>query len=347
MSRKPQSYFYNLIEKSSRYGVPLSVLVELTSRCNLICNHCYIVKDDGNDELTTSEIYRLLDQLADEGCMFLTLSGGEIFLRKDILDIAAYARSEGFALILFTNGTLITEHIAARLADLYIEAIEISLYSMDTIIHDTITGVKGSHEAALEAIHILKKKKAPVIIKSPLMKENIKGYRDIIRFARQLDIKYILDPFITPKADGDTLPVSRRLDSHEAALFLKEVDGIERKDDKNEAVDNDHGFPALETEICAMGRRACVVSSRGDLFPCLLFPTPAGNIRKEDFRKIWRESPLLNHLRTLTVSDLKGACSTCKKLDYCQRCSPVALMENGDLLGPSMWSCSLAEAIGS
>ncbi|MFQ5901425.1 MAG: radical SAM/SPASM domain-containing protein [Thermodesulfobacteriota bacterium] len=341
MTGKQQPYYYQLIEKSSRYGIPLSVLVELTNRCNLKCSHCYVVKDKGSDELTTVEVYRLFDRLADEGCLFLTLSGGEMFLREDILDIAAYARTNGFVLTLFTNGTLINEYIATRLANLYLEAVELSLYSLDSDLHDTITGVKGSHEATLRAIHILRNKGVPVTVKSALMKENIKDYQDIIRFAKGLDIKYIFDPFITPRADGDIMPISMRLNPDEAACFLKEMDN---RGGEYELADS-HELPALKEEICAMGKRTCVISPRGDLFPCLLFPESAGNVREKNFRKIWRESPLLNYLRGLTLADLKDACSTCKKLDYCQRCSPVALMEDGDLLGPSSWSCNLSEVL--
>src|ERR1700733_9217731 len=97
--------------------VPLNGTIEVTRRCPLTCLHCYnnLSMSDGDAssrELTREEHYRLLDELATAGCLWILYTGGEIFARRDFLDIYTYAKQKGFLLTLFTNGTLITERVA-------------------------------------------------------------------------------------------------------------------------------------------------------------------------------------------------------------------------------------------
>src|SRR5580698_9638347 len=92
--------------KALELGIPLSVQLDLTYRCNEECIHCYLDHED-HGEMTTSEIKNLLDQLAEAGVFFLTLSGGEILLRKDFFEILEYARSLLFSVKLKTNAVLI------------------------------------------------------------------------------------------------------------------------------------------------------------------------------------------------------------------------------------------------
>jgi len=88
--------------------IPYSVMFELTYMCNLNCRHCYVVIDNDDTELSMEEITEIINQLLDMGTFYLTFTGGEIFTRKDLLDIAMYAKKKGFLLTFMTNGTLIT-----------------------------------------------------------------------------------------------------------------------------------------------------------------------------------------------------------------------------------------------
>jgi MoaA/NifB/PqqE/SkfB family radical SAM enzyme len=103
--------------KALKLGIPLSVQLDLTYRCNERCVHCYLDHDD-HGEMTTTEIKDLLDQLAAAGVFFLILSGGEIFLRKDLFEIVEHARKLLFSVKLKTNAVLIREAKARRIADL-------------------------------------------------------------------------------------------------------------------------------------------------------------------------------------------------------------------------------------
>jgi len=93
-----------LVEAGKR-TIPLEVSLELTHHCNFRCQHCYIPDFSAPDLLSTDRILRLLEELAEMGTLYLTLTGGELFLRKDWYPIAARARQLGFSLRLFSNGS--------------------------------------------------------------------------------------------------------------------------------------------------------------------------------------------------------------------------------------------------
>ena len=102
-------------DKALALGVPMSVQLDLTYRCNERCVHCYLDHED-HGEMTTAEILGLLDQLAEAGVFFLTLSGGEIFMRKDLFEIMERARSLTFVVKLKTNAVMINRRKAQRIA---------------------------------------------------------------------------------------------------------------------------------------------------------------------------------------------------------------------------------------
>ena len=116
--------------------------LDLTYRCNERCVHCYLDHDD-HGEMTTAEIKHLLDEMADAGVFILTLSGGEIFLRKDFFELLEHARRLMFCVKLKTNAVLIREREAARIRDLGVESVQISIYSHRPEVHDAITTDPG------------------------------------------------------------------------------------------------------------------------------------------------------------------------------------------------------------
>src|ERR1700758_5095616 len=124
--------------KALALGIPLAAQIDVTYRCNERCVHCYLDHDD-HGEMTTAEIKHLLDEMAEAGVFVLTLSGGEIFLRKDFFEILEYARQLLFCVKLKPNAVLIREREAARLRALGIQSIQISIYSHRPEVHDAIT----------------------------------------------------------------------------------------------------------------------------------------------------------------------------------------------------------------
>jgi MoaA/NifB/PqqE/SkfB family radical SAM enzyme len=134
--------------------IPLSVHVDLTMRCNEACVHCYRVIEDRH-ELTTAEVHRLLGEVAAAGTLYLTLSGGEVFLRPDLFELIEAAKRLRFDVRLKSNALLVTPARAQRLRALGVRQVDVSVYSADPARHDAITRVPGSLARSLEAVKAL------------------------------------------------------------------------------------------------------------------------------------------------------------------------------------------------
>lgn len=324
------SHYDRLIRVASRAHVPLSVLFEVTHRCNLGCQHCYLTEGPvgrpkpTREELSLEEMRRVLDELAEAGTLFLTLSGGEVFMRRDFLLILAHARSRGFSVTVFTTGTLLTPETATELAALHPLSVEVSIYSARPEIHDRVTRIPGSHARSLRALRLLRERGVIILIKSPLMNLNSGEYHGIVALAEELGAGYGFDPLLVPMRDGDQTPVGLSLDREQMRAFFSDPVLAREMSQPVKCL------PQPGEEICGTGRRTCLISPYGDLFPCGVHPIPAGNLREKSFHQIWTGSPLLRDLRTKTVDDLRGGAKEIGGF----RCSALALIEDGDFLGP-------------
>src|SRR5215469_10025411 len=196
------SLMYDVQQRAFELQVPLSAHIDLTYRCNERCVHCYLPHHDAG-ELTTAEVNSVIRQLSDAGTLFLTLSGGEPLVRKDLFEIIAFARSLQFSVKLKTNAILIGAREATRLRALGVEKVQISIYSHLAEVHDAITRVKGSFARSVRAVGFLKEQELKVAIATILMKQNRDDYHEVLALARRLDVTCNLDPTITPFIDGD------------------------------------------------------------------------------------------------------------------------------------------------
>ena len=325
----------DVTSKAFRLNVPLNVQLDLTYRCNERCVHCYLDHHD-HGEMTTAEIKHLLQDMADAGVFILTLSGGEIFVRKDIFEIIEHARRLMFCVRLKTNATLIGEQEARRLRDLAIESIQVSIYSHRADVHDAVTLLPGSLERSLKAIRFLKAHGLKVIIANVLMTNNAKDYAKVRRLAADLGVECTLDPTITPMMDGDRSVLSLGVD-HDALSEVFRDEELVGDAESFCAIPAEVGKDDLESTPCSAGHTACYVSPYGDVFPCVQFPLPTGNVRREHFIDIWRHSTQMNEVRSIRVKDLP-TCSSCTHASSCSRCPGLAYME-GNMRGPSSQDC--------
>jgi len=321
--------------KALQLGVPLSVQIDLTYRCNERCVHCYLDHDD-HGEMSTAEIKDLLGDLASAGVLFLTLSGGEILLRKDFFEILEYARALSFCVKLKTNAILIHASEAHRIRSLSVDSIQVSIYSHRPEVHDAVTKVPGSLQRSLDAIRFLKAQGLKVIIADVLMQQNSQDYPSVRALATELGAEFTLDPTITPKMDGDRSIL--HLNVRQAALqnvFRDEtlIGNVEEFCSLPVKADEED----LEALPCSAGHTACYVSPYGDVYPCVQFPLPSGNVRRTPFFDIWRHSDALNEVRSIRLRDLT-TCSGCTHVAGCTRCPGLAYME-GNMRGPSLQDC--------
>jgi len=326
--------------KALQLNIPLSVQLDLTYRCNERCIHCYLDHDD-HGEMTTAEIKDLLDQMAAAGVFYLTISGGEILMRRDFFEILEHARARTFCIKLKTNGVLIRKKEAARLRELGVESVQISVYSHRPEVHDAITKMPGSFRQSIAAVRLLREQGLPVTMANVLMTENAADYRAVKALAAELDAQFFIDPTVTPMMDGDRSILKLNVD--QAALqnvFRDEVlvGNVEEFCAPPRGVDED----ALDMLPCSAGHTACYVSPYGDVYPCVQFPLPSGNVRHTKFVDIWRDSPQLKEVRTITLRDMPS-CSQCAHGATCTRCPGLAYME-GNMRGPSSQDCEKSYA---
>src|ERR1700733_2891280 len=322
-------------QRAMNLGVPLSVHLDITYRCNERCVHCYLDHDD-HGEMTTAEIKKLLGELAEAGVFLLTLSGGEIMVRKDFFEILEYARELMFVVKLKTNAILIGPREADRIRDIGGDGIQVSIYSHRPEVHDAVTKVAGSLKRSLDAIRILKSRGLNVSISNVLMKDSAQDYAGVRALATEMGVHSALDPMITPMMDGDRSPLQLNV----SATALKEVFrdpafAVDIKEMSDSPTEMDH-VP------CSAGHSACYVSPYGDLYPCVSFPLPSGNVRKQRFIDIWNHSEQLNEVRSIRIKDLPN-CSACGNVSTCSRCPGLAYME-GNMRGPSTQDCEKSYA---
>jgi MoaA/NifB/PqqE/SkfB family radical SAM enzyme len=167
-----------LAARAQQEGRPVTVTFQVTDRCNYQCVHCYQehkdhrAEDPAEAELTFAEIDRILDELAEAGVLFLTLMGGEFFMRRDADEILAAAHAKGFALKLLTTGHHVTDRRADFLATLRPLQVDMSLYSGHAGHHEAVTRQPGSWERSVAAARRLIARRIPVLLKAPVMEVN-------------------------------------------------------------------------------------------------------------------------------------------------------------------------------
>src|SRR5438132_11798414 len=196
-----------LFQKTVGRHIPLSVHVDLTMRCNERCIHCYRVIER-RPELTTEELKALLEDVARAGTLYITFSGGEVFLRADLFELVEHARRLHFDMRLKSNALLITPEKAARLRALAVRRVDISIYSADPAVHDWVTKIPGSLERSIQRAALLRDAGVTDKLNCPLTKQNVGQSPDLRPPAERPAGRCGYDPRITSKHAGDT--VSRR-----------------------------------------------------------------------------------------------------------------------------------------
>jgi AdoMet-dependent heme synthase len=329
------SLMAELNQKALHRGVPLSVHLDVTYRCNERCEHCYL-EHDGDGEMTTAEIRALLDQLAEAGVFFLTISGGEPLIRRDCFEIIEYARALRFNVKLKTNAVMIREKQARRLRELNVEQVQISVYSHRQEVHDGISKLPGSLNRTIAAIRLLRSHGLKVTIANVLMRSNLPDSEGVRRLAAEVGAHYTLDPTITPMMSGDTSVLRLRISSSSLRTVFQDpglVGDVSEFCAPPPPVDEG----ALEGLPCSAGHTACYVSPRGEVYPCVQFPLSCGNVRQQAFLDIWKNSPQFLEVRSIRGKDLT-TCSSCNHLGTCTRCPGLAFVE-GNMRGPSSADC--------
>ncbi len=277
-----------------------------------------------------------MNQMAEAGVFFLTISGGEPLLRKDLFDILRRARELTFNVKLKTNAILIREKEAALIRELGLESVQVSIYSHRAEVHDAITKVKGSLERSLGAIRFMVSQGLKVTMANVVMKQTRFDYPGVQALAAELGAHFTVDPTITPHINGDRSLLRLNVDRNALREIMNDRT-ITGQEDQFIAVAPGADEDVLDNIPCSAGHSACYVSPYGDVYPCVQFPLPSGNVRQQKFIDIWKYSPQLEEVRSIRSRDLP-VCSTCAHVGSCSRCPGLAYME-GNMRGPSTADC--------
>lgn len=317
--------------------IPFDVMYEVTYGCNLKCLHCYNVPDPTRKEMSAEEAVEVLGQLAEAGAFMLTFTGGEALSRPDFFDIAAAAKKLGFAMCLISNGSLITEEAADRLAELKFTDVSVTMYSRNPEKHDAVTRRPGSCENSMEGMKRLIKRGVKTTLRSVIMKPNREEYMELIKFAEENGVRYLVDPHLSPRQDGSA-------DNQAAQVAEPDMEKVYSEEKMNFSLDSfpRDGFPNPD---CDAGRSVCAIDPYGNLLPCIQLPMVLGNLMEKPFKEIWHDSEKVKELRNVSRAIMEDECLSCGYGNYCLRCTGLAYLEGHGLLGKSDSACASARII--
>lgn len=318
--------------------IPLKCTFDIIYQCNLKCIHCFQEENILNHRyyLSTDDIKYIIDELKALGCMEVLLTGGEVFLRQDIDEIMAYITSQKMGMVIFTNGTLLTEDKIKSLKKYSIFRVGVSIYGASPMVHDSITKVEGSFEKSINTLKLLKKHEIPAIGKVSLMQRNADDIRNIINLFENMGIKYEVSPFISYGIQDDCAPVKNRMTDEQIMNCAVEIGPLPPLPPKASPVDkNNHRL------LCGSGTVIMHIGANGDVYPCMSVHKKAGNLFEKPLKEIWENSDVFKEIRKVRYHHSK--CSQCDKNEICVRCPGVALQENGDFLNKPLEFCRITE----
>jgi radical SAM protein with 4Fe4S-binding SPASM domain len=326
--------------------IPLSGTIEITCRCNLRCDHCYNnlpltshIPEGG--ELSTEEHYRILDEITEAGCLWLLYTGGEIFVRKDFLDIYTYAKKKGLLVTLFTNATLLSPEVADYLAEWRPYSVEISLYGRSRETYERVTGVPGSYDRCMRGIRLLLERKLPLKLKTLVTRINKHELWEMKRFAEEdLGLEFRFDAMINPRIDCSQEPLSLRLTPQEVVQL--DLQDHKRAEEWIEFCQQFHGaFTNRPNKLyqCGGGISTFHINPAGMMGVCVLARSENYEIRKGDFREGWDHFLLKTTEKEITR---QTKCVGCEIHDMCGMCPPNGELENEDAEEPVDFFCQVA-----
>lgn len=331
--------------RSKNSRVPYAGTIELTSRCNLSCVHCYINRppDDPAEiaaELSTQEWIGQIDAMADKGCLWLLVTGGEPLLRHDFFDIYGHAKRKGMFVTIFTNGTLVTPGLAERLFDLPPHGIEVTIYGADPAIHDRVTGISGSFEATMAGVRLLLKKGLAVELKTIALTMNSSQIDAMNCLANSMKLKFRYDPMINPRLDGGKGPLQYRLAAEE--ILALDLANEERLASWKEYCQRSIG-PQKQPELlyhCGAGLQSFHIDAFGRFSICLMERGHQYDLRKGTFSHAWDWFASRERFRERTT---QSQCTTCELISVCSQCPAWFSLESGSMEAPLDFCCRIAK----
>ncbi len=320
--------------------------IEITSKCNERCIHCYIPHENKINHIEPDLFYNILEQCKNMKLLHLNLSGGEPMLHKKFCDFLQKCNEYNFSINVLSNLTLLNDEIIEEMKRNPLLGVQTSLYSMNPDIHDEITQMKGSFEKTKNAILKLIENDIPLQISCPIMKQNKNSYNDVVNWANEHNIHVGDDYVIIAKYDHTTQNLSCRLSINEIKEMIKDkvvndpkyLKQIELEAEKKKYITpNDFVCSVCHSSIC--------LSENGNVYPCAGWQDyVVGNIKQTSLEEIWNNSEKVRYLRNLRNKDFPK-CVKCQDKEFCTMCMVRNANENpqGDPLIVNEFFCDIAK----
>jgi radical SAM protein with 4Fe4S-binding SPASM domain len=337
---------------------PFLVVWNTTRNCNLKCRHCYAyagTKDP--NELTDKETIMAVDKMADAGVAFVALSGGEPLIRPNIYSIIDRIRERGMAFSIATNATLLTKEHAKKLMEKNCLFVQVSLDGAKPETHNNFRG-KNAFELTCQGIRNAVAEGLHVGISCTVTQHNYREVRDIIDLAEKLGAKTfmhynfiptgrgtdIIDTDISPRQREDLLKMLIAESKKRKGLTLlstacqfsrvcleNDAAMIAMTHFDNSMIGKNDQLAVLADVVggCGTGRLYCALDYDGKITPCVFIPIELGNIRKDDFLKVWLNSDVLKKIRDR--EHFHGRCAKCSYRNVCGGCRARAYGYSGDI----------------
>jgi SynChlorMet cassette radical SAM/SPASM protein ScmE len=333
-------------------SAPITVSLNVTNRCNLRCRHCFLACGEVcYEELGTNGWLSLIHQLADCKVFKIFVNGGEPLVREDIFVLLEELTRHPFAVTMFTNGTLITEETADRLANYKLSSVSVSLDGSKPETHDALRG-EGTFNRTLTGIQRLIQRGLTVGISCVVTQLNLGDLADTVKLAQEtgaIGISFQNLRTLGVASDG-ALSLSRSEDRRvaETLLALEKAHGSFVSSSHADRAKIYESEPPAAAEAkhlasCSAAKSSCSIRPDGTLIPCnYLWDVTCGIVREQAFIDIWRHSAGLRWFRALselTVDDVP-ACRDCKYKSVCDAgCRAIAHTVCGDSLArdPFCW----------
>jgi sulfatase maturation enzyme AslB (radical SAM superfamily) len=334
-----------VFDRAGKRGRVINAQVELTYGCNLHCVHCYtdcynqpdLIKER---ELPYTDVVRILDELHEQGVLWLCFTGGEIFMRRDFLDIYAYAKQKGFIITLFTNGTMISTRIAEYLEEYPPFKIDISVHGVTEETYEKVTQVPGSYRQCMEGIRRLLDRGLPVDIKTKAMTLNRHELGEIKEFVEGLGLRFKLTTGIYPRLNGALEPCEFRLTPDEI-VSLDFPEGDLDEEASCAASDEVPVGPPPDDRLyrCGCGTIAVHVSAWGELGTC----TWQHQVRADLHEKSVAEgiAEVFPQIRAARYHS-ESPCRACQVYRLCDKNPNIAWAEASDSEQPVEHFCRTA-----
>jgi radical SAM protein with 4Fe4S-binding SPASM domain len=305
---------------------------------------CYVRQPPGDQagaaqELPASSWLELARQAVAHGMVFLLLTGGEVFLRRDFFEIYEPLTRMGLVLTLFTNGTLITKDMAARLAQAPPNRTEITLYGATAATWEAVTGVPWSYRACCAGIEALVSQRIPLGLKATITRQNAAELEAMRQMAHNWGVPFSASWLLSGRPD-------RSLSGVEDCR-LSAADGI-ALEAADQAAAHDWAEAALRKTpegrqvnfYCQAGKAAFAINPGGEMNVCLLLNQPGARPLETGFAGAWRQ--VQEYVDSAPPAS--SECAACGDLTYCGRCPAWSLTETGTLSEPVPYLCAIAQA---